>query len=365
MDRTSTGGNESVNLTAFVAAQRFFESPDGIKSDRLLEDLLQRHAMPIVQKTIHRKTNNDAERGSAVSDASLRLVRALSKMKAAYRQNTKPAYQLIKDWTAFVTLCANQGFGEMMNENRPEHRRLRKRIHYLLRRADGFEVATLCDGRVVCLARPRKDAVHCGISPRLRLLIDDPEAAARKALECRVSPRYAAIESLVCSLLTWIGQPVDLSIITGAVGRIQGLVSNTVSLYAPLDGHDDSAVSRIDYCSDPAPPLEETFQQRAKIRTIWENTKRLTLANRRALLLFADDCKGESVLQLLRSLRIADDRELAESVGVTATELASLWHQLPLTDCRIASITRATTQSVRVQRNRARQILRRCPDENT
>ena len=93
------------------------------------------------------------------------------------------------------------------------------------------------------------------------------------------------------------------------------------------------------------------------LQRIWRLIRELPYKQRVALLLHLRDDQGE-VLTLF-SANIANAREIAETIKISAEEFEDIWNKLPFDDLRIGQILGATRQQVINLRKSARERLSR------
>jgi hypothetical protein len=95
------------------------------------------------------------------------------------------------------------------------------------------------------------------------------------------------------------------------------------------------------------------MEDRQFLRQLWPHIKQLPLGQRKALLL---NC-GQADLRQLPAMGVASFRDIAETVGKSASELADIWNHLPLSEEEVAAELGLTEQQVRNRRYAAYRTL--------
>lgn len=103
----------------------------------------------------------------------------------------------------------------------------------------------------------------------------------------------------------------------------------------------------------------ERLQNRQWLGRLWNEICSLPLPQRKALLLNLRVEEGDSALTLVPLAGIASIRQIAELLGMAASELAALWNSLPIDDLAIAAQLGLTRQQVINLRKSARERLAR------
>lgn len=202
---------------------------------------------------------------------------------------------------------------------------------------------------------------------------DDDEAAIRRAQPgidsvLRTYRRRFALDE---DDAKEIASEAHLTILTrlrqGTAGRIDepdayfaGLTRNLVKMLfrrRRRQRADALALLPDDTLADVRPLGQTGVGQRLDLKRIWQKVEGLPRQHRAALLLSMRSSGGAHCAGLLVFLNIVSMEGLATAIGVTATELDSLWDELPLDDIRIAALLGVTRRQVIDLRKSARRSL--------
>jgi RNA polymerase sigma factor (sigma-70 family) len=333
-----------------VLLQRYLDSSDANKAQRLLEDLVCNHAMPIIRRVIARKSMDEQEKESIYGLAMAQLIEWLTALRGS------PRGEEIRDFAAYVRRIARRAFGDFLDEKRPERRRLKARIRFFLKNQDLLAVWHDSEFETVCgLKQWRERGVRPARSDRRDRLEEDPDEAAHAAVK-EGHPRNCKLGPLLGYLLLWVGHPVEIEVLTNAVAQIQGL-NEPQRVTAPVGDDEEGVPDAYAQLADDSIDLEGQMQMRAHLELIWKAVSTLTVKQRRVLLLSLEDTKGGSALLLFPAMRIAFQEDIARSLEMPIEEFVKLWRELPLQDIKIAEMLGIKPGNVRFQRSDARSRL--------
>lgn len=337
-------------LVTKVLLHRYLDCADDGKAQRLLEDLVSNHAMPVIRQAVARKSADGEEKESVHGIAAAQLIERLTLLRS------RPQGGNIRDFAAYVRQIARRAFGDYLDEKRPERRRLKARIRFFLKNQDVLDTWQDPEFDTVCGLREWRQA---GLSPqrtdRRRKLEDEPDEAAHAAVRSG-HPRNCKLGPLIGYLLLWVGSPIEFELLTNVVAHIQGLnEAQTVSLSSGDDAEQGADIYA--QLPDHSIDIEGQMQARAHLALIWKAIETLTVKQRRVLLLSMEDANGGSALPLFPAMRIAFQEDLARVLDMPFEEFVRLWRELPLQDRRIAEILNIQPGNVRFQRSDARSRL--------
>jgi hypothetical protein len=100
-------------------------------------------------------------------------------------------------------------------------------------------------------------------------------------------------------------------------------------------------------------------EKRMFLQRLWEELRQLPVNQRVALLFNLKDAGGFGCITLFPAMGIATMRQLAETLEMSAENLATIWNDLPFEDTRIAELLGLKRQQVINARKSGRERLAR------
>ena len=323
-------------LGAFLAAR------DPLESERLLAQLLETEAAPVIARVLRTKAGGgDEELADLTSAAREELIARLM----ALRDGEDAAE--IRNFRAYVASVAYNVWAQHLRTQKPGRAMLLNRVRYLLENRTtqrGFAIWDGAAGERWCgLGSATATSSALSTTPKLQLLAVDPFVAARDAFGDRDWPRMELAE-LLAGLFRWLGTPVELRHLLDALAELLETSDAKVSIDA-----EPEAAGGIEFV-DPAASAVEAAKWMEYLRWLWSEVGRLSLPQRTAFLLHSDvtlefDFRG-----------VASLRQIASALGFSAEAFAAIWKELPQDDATIAQRLRLQRQQVinlrRVARDR-------------
>lgn len=291
---------------------------DGESTERLLEDLLVREAGPRIRRVVLRKLGPDCPDIDDV--CSEVMVEAAERLRA---WKTEAGSFPADDFGSYVATCSFNAASEYLRRKYPRWRRLRDRIHYVLRHDPRLAVWESTHGWV------------CGL---IRSKGQDSAAAPPMADQCEHARGLPPGDSLH-AVLTTADAPVELDALVDLLANLWGEVL------------DRKTSDRIELAA--APGFDEQIDQYRYAERLWQEILELPERQRQALLL---NMKADG-LDVLLLFGVVSFQTLAGAVAFEAAEFAELWKTLPLDDLTIAGRLGATRQQVINLRKSARKRL--------
>ncbi|MGH9765486.1 MAG: hypothetical protein ACREDR_14145, partial [Blastocatellia bacterium] len=282
------------------------------------------------------------------SEAVLDLLLWLRKLRADQETNA------IRNFRGFVAVLAYRACATYMRRKHPLRSSLKNRIHYSLSHQWDFAVWKGSDDEWICGLKIWMGRKAPESNSRLEVLRTNPRGIEELALAgCHI--RQVAPDLLLRAIFDWLGTPLKLDDIIGAVAELWGIRDNPYDAYSDNDGVNDTN-RRI-----PTNTIEVAtgVEQRAYLERVWTEIGLLPIKQRCALLLNLTHSPGDGVLPLLPILGIASVCQIATALGMTDEGLAEIWNLLPLEDSVIADRLSVTRQQVINLRKAARQRLAR------
>lgn len=319
--------------------------------ERLLEDLVERGARPIIRAVVRRELRGQGQHLASPLDAEdleadtvAHILARLTDLADGF--NIEP----IRDFAAYVAVTAFHQCHAAMRQLRPERARLKNRLRYLLTH----------DGRFATWESPTSKRL-CGLRSWNGQAESPPAATRLRAVNEPVATLVAAAGGdaghalrdawLVLALLRRAGGPVELDELTGVVALLLGLQSTYDT--------GTRGEARLEHIPDPRASVLTELSDREYLQRLWNEVGLLPVRQRVALLLNLRDENGRGAVALLPLTGTADIRVIAEALDIPAREFAELWRALPLDDAQIAERLGVTRQQVINLRKSARARLAR------
>ncbi|HYC90089.1 MAG TPA: hypothetical protein VEO54_12815 [Thermoanaerobaculia bacterium] len=297
------------------------EARDAAARHEALEQILVRHATPVIRKVLarYRDTGGALHAEDADDVAATVLLRLLRRLDAL--ETSDEPIERLEDYVATQTYNA---IHDVLRRRHPQRTRLKNQLRYVLTRDTRLALWNSPAGLVAGLAR------HRGAAPATEVVLP-PERHDRER-----------IADAVQAILESTGDPVLLD----------ALIQALMDLWSVGDERTfDTAPGTTDVAAG--------VESRDELAALWREILELRPPQRAALLLNLRDPDGGSVIALFILLGIATIDELAQAIGMTAEELAELWNELPIGDLDIAGRLGVTRQQVINLRKSARERLAR------
>lgn len=290
----------------------------GEATEKLLEDLLV-EAEPRIRKIILRKLGPQCPDLDDVCAEV--LMEATGQLRAWKASGTgRP----VDNFAGYVGACSLNAVSEYLRRKYPRWRRLRDRIHYVLRHDSRLAVWNSAQGWLAGLVRWNGQETPAPLPS-----LDD----------CASARGLAPADSLHAALR-----------VAGGAVELDALVDLTANLWGealddrPPDDPPEPAA---------APAFDQEIDQRRYAEKLWCEILELPPRQRQALLLNMN-ADGLDVFLLFGTISF---RALAGALDLGAEEFAALWKKLPLDDLTIAQRLNATRQQVINLRKSARKRL--------
>jgi hypothetical protein len=316
----------------------FLMAEDEAESHRLLTELVQAEAEPLIKSIIGRKLHvslNGKPSSRAAQEAEdirgeilLHLVSRLSDLK------TDTEGRAIANFRSYLAVTAHNACHEFLRQKYPERWRLKNRLRYLLTHHAGFTLWENEQGEWLCgleAWRGKENRQQGGA--RVAELRNDPLAVKRLGLEGR-SLQLANPAELTGAIFKSVGCAIELDDLVSLVADLQGIRS--VEFESVQTDDDEEGDDPYAGLADKGGDIVNELEQRRYVERLWKEICELPARQRAALLLNLRDDKGGDVIALFPMLGVASLRRIAEALELEAEEFAKLWHDLPLDDATIA-----------------------------
>jgi len=290
----------------------------GEDAERLLEELLVSRAKPRIREIISRKLGPECP---DIDDVCADVLVDTAEQLRVWKLSSVECR--VDSFLNYVAVCSFNQASEYLRRKYPRWRRLRDRIHYLVRQDPRLAVWQSARGWL------------CGLR---RWNGQDSVAPAPSATLCDV-PRGAAAADSLHAILAISDGPLELDAVVGLAAQAWG---------EPLD-HDPVLPSE----QSVVPQFEDRIDQRRYAERLWREILLIPARQRQALLL---NLKPEG-LDVLLLFGVVSFRSLASALAMSPQDFASLWNKLPLNDLSIAELLDCTRQRVINLRKSARKRL--------
>lgn len=295
-----------------------FLAASGADTDSRLEDLLVNQASPRIRKVILRKLGPGCpDIDDVCAEVLVEAAEQLRAWKAAGVDRP------VENFSGYVATCSFNAASEYLRRKYPRWRRLRDRIHYVLRRDARLAVWESANGWL------------CGL---IQWTSQDAPAPLPPLDQCDHARGMSPADSLHAVMAA-----------AGAAVELDALVDFAAQLWCEV--LDRSSVELVQQFAPPG--FDEEIDQKRYAQRLWREILELPERQRQALLL---NMKSDG-LDVFLLFSVASFRTLAEAVALDAAEFATLWKSLPLDDLTIASRLQATRQQVINLRKSARKRL--------
>ena len=329
----------------------FLRAQDETDSGTALEQLICESAQPVVRDVIRNKLRvgyssdrdlTDDQAADLASDVTTKLVARLRELRS------QPAATAINNFRGYVAVMTYHACDEFLRQKYPRRYSLKNQLRYLLTHRDGLKLWESADGTLLC-------GYAVWDRPLLRNRSAGPPLPDVLTRFAAFNHAELSLPDLVSAIFNRCGAPLELDELVSLVVDLWDIKDEPT---APVSIDDDT----IDTRSGDAPSinkLDDRIDQRSQLEKLWVEIGELPLRQRLALLLSLKDDQGRGVLTLLPLVCVASIRQIAETLGMSAEQLANLWNQLPLEDAAIAQSLGITRQQVINLRKCARQRLLR------
>jgi len=307
---------------------------DPAQSRQLFEDLFCRFIDPwlgqLTASALRRAGQRDSDRIEQTEEIQAEVRLQLTAHLTRLREPGQPPVRDLRAYTA--SMVYNATFLRLRARS-PRRCQLQNKLHYVLRNDPRFAIWAGPGGQIAGLARWAGSA-NTAPTPIVGFAPADPAAFLEKVFD-------------------QAGGPVAFSRLVGLAVELWG----GDDPHAPIDDNVHPSAQ---------PPHEDTLQQREQLRSLWMELKTLPPLQRAALLLNLRDESGQGVIELIPATGLATFGELADSMNMSAKELAEVWHDLPLDDATIGGRLGLTRQQVINLRKSGRaRLVRRVQPGNT
>jgi hypothetical protein len=330
----------------------FLEALDEVAGERLLAELLDHQARPIIRKVllanlarsssssgIQNQRSDLQDLDDLIAEVNIRLLERLRRLKAA-----RPASG-INHFLNYVAGLSHNVCHTYLRSKYPERTRLKNKIRYILGQSKTLALWEAEDGHWICGLLAWKDARRPTASDGW---VNDAQRDARRLPE--PSDRQDTFSAL-CWIFRRTQSPIDLEHVVTLTATVLGIHEVSVVSHSDLGNH-----QQIEFLPNQSPDQVEGIDHHKDLKRLWTEIAHLQPQQKAALLLGLRNNLGQNVT-VLSDLRIATISQIAEQVGMDPVEFAAFSDQLPLPDSRIAQYLGVQPRQVISYRLAARRRL--------
>jgi hypothetical protein len=327
----------------------FLQARDDATAERLLTQLIQEHADPIIGRILKHKlrvslngSRGDQQNQDALDIASELRAELIAELRGAQENLDQKSILSFPDYVAHKTYSA---CADYFREKNPRRWRLKNLLRYQLKQNPQFALWKADDNRWYAGLSEWRDTVtgKSSIAPSF--------GAVLEMFQTRYGPDVPPSE-LLAAIFARTGQPVEFD-------RVVALAAEVCQVTDLRPESFDAPESQPLMANSETPGADVLLEQRLYLEELWIEVAALPVLQRGALLLNLRDAGGGSAIFFIPHLGIASHEQIAEILELPEEEFAALWNDLPLDDARIAQRLGVTRQQVINLRKTARERLAR------
>jgi DNA-directed RNA polymerase specialized sigma24 family protein len=326
---------------------------DEAEAERLLGDLMEAHAQPLIRQIAHSKLHvgrSASTEGSSVQDAHdvcsevvLQLLNRLRDLRDGPDQSS------ILNFRSYVAAVTYHACGASLRRKYPERQRLKNRLRYVLNHDPRFALWEDANGMFLSGLVDWKSS-NCSTFPVRPAAAETFEQSLQNATNLRQLPPRALLDAV----FALSGMPIEIEELVGLVAKIWDLQELR---QVENDASDGGGIwNRL---PDPRVNVALLVERRMYLAALWKEICELRPLQRAAVLLNLHESSGHDMLPLLIMGGVASFSEIAAALDMHVQDLAELWDSLPLDDATLAERLGITRQQVINLRKSARERLAR------
>lgn len=320
----------------------YLQAGQGVETESLLAQLLAR-AAPFIESRLGRKFRVSIRGGRCplspeaedqCSEVNLLLIEKLRWLKATSSEDS------VRDFQSYVETIAENVFRDRLRADHKKLRSTKDALRYLLGARTAHKEFTLWESAAGTLVggltewkEQQRPVVR---TTSYQQLLDDASSFARAKLP-RADIQRARIPQLVELIFTWIGGPAAFDDLVNIVATLQAEAKGD---YPPV----------LEHAPDEMPTPLATLEAKSDMQMVWADLRRLTVEQRRVLLLQAQ----HDVIEILLRTGVTTLQEIAAALEMPVSEIEQLRAEGFLSDEQLRRRFRTLKTTIMQQRNRAR-----------
>ncbi|HMV82289.1 MAG TPA: hypothetical protein PLD20_31590 [Blastocatellia bacterium] len=330
---------------------------DGEQYQVLLQEVIEKHAEPLIQKIIGAKLHVSSTEAYDHSEAEVLedfCQEAILKLVAYLNQSRqKPQEYCIKSLDDFVATTAFNVYNKYLREKYPLRYKLKRQLYYLLNNRKALALWKEGHEFISGLSKWRERRPAERHSQALWSLREDDSKFVTSRLKGR-APSELPPDSLLIHVFQWLGHSLELNLLVDVVAELLKIKDQPIT---KTPEEDENKRVAQNHAHHPGPLTRIEHQQ--ILKQLWEEIEILRVNQRWALLCSLRDEQGNGLITFFPSCGIASPRQIAQTLKIEIEELMMLWDKFPLKDSEIAARLGVSTQQVINLRKSARERLER------
>lgn len=325
--------------------------------DALLQEVIERHAHPLIRKIIGAKLHvySNVHYSHSEADAAQDLIQEAVAGLIAYLQLSRrnPADYGIKSLDEFVARTALNTYNKYLRGKYPRRHRLKKQLYYLLHKLEELGLWKEGIEWIAGFLRWRQTRAVQRHSKALDRLLENEWEFVSTKLDGK-PPSNVPLTSITIGLFEWLDHPLEFDLLVDTVSGLLKIKDHPNQEIAgewneesgkESQGADSSELARVDH--------------RKYLKRLWTEIRSLPIKQRWALLGNMRYGDGDGLVNELSPCGIASPKQIADALEIGLEELGGLWGRFPLKDAEIGERLGLSSQQVINLRKSARERLAR------
>ncbi len=331
----------------------YLQAADEAEAERLLGDLMEMHAQPLVRQIAHSKLHVGRSapiEGSSVQDVHDVCGEVVLQLLSRVRElRDSPDQSSILNFRSYVAAVTYHSCGASLRRTYPQRQRLKNRLRYVLNHDPRFAMWKEVNGTFLCGLVDWKGRT-CSSFPRR----PDSMETFEQSLESAGNLRQLPPRTLLDVLFAISGRPIEIEHLVGLVAKIWDIQD-----LHRVENEDPNGGEIWNRLPDPRVNVALLVERRMYLAALWKEICELRTLQRAALLLNLHESSGHDILPLFIMGGVASLSEIASALNMHVRDLAELWDSLPMDDATLAQRLGITRQQVINLRKSARERLAR------
>jgi RNA polymerase sigma factor (sigma-70 family) len=320
------------------------------RAEQLIMGLITVQLEPVIKGVIRYKLHLSSFQATQQAEADDLCQEVILQLLGQLRQfRAQSATHPITDVRGMAAVITHRTCARWMRRQFPERHALKNRLNYLLTRQRGLALWPDSEGKMVAgfaAWQGKKEAPGARIGD-----LSEVSGLARHIQGLR-GGKQQELAAILAGIFNHLGGPIEFDKLVTALAALLGISERPVE--SPAEDEDAVAIMPT---AEPDPAWR--VEKRIFLQRLWKELQLLPLNQRAALLLNLKESGGGGCITLFPVTGIANLRQLADTLEISAERFARLWNELPLEDSRIADLLNLTRQQVINARKSGRERLAR------
>jgi RNA polymerase sigma factor (sigma-70 family) len=322
---------------------RLWQETDEVERERKMEELLVVQAAPLIRLTLRQRfgvyVNANGENPARQEAADLYqeiLTKILQGLRDLINSTSTPN---IENFGQYVGRIVGNVHYDRLRANAPVRTRLKKIIRDLLQRHSSFAIWH-SDGEILCGFSVWHEGSKSLLAERRLADLVQQEEGIHVSAEARNTRNRAALSSVIADIFEKVGGPVGLD-------GVVSLLSDVLDLKdSPMASLDEEAWYQWEAQNANNLRFGSRLELRETLLRIWQEILQLPVRQREALCFSFADSNGKDLITLLLESEVATFDEIAKQLGRSASEMSSLWAEMPLSSQALGELLGATPAQI-------------------